>query len=96
MYAFTCNVFFSAENMSQADGLSSRRSAASEIASRVPAMSDLSSRSNRVECPRCKALMDEVVRIAPVVNETGLIAYECPVCEYVTSVLWQPKEPVAR
>jgi transposase-like protein len=53
-------------------------------------MSDLSSRSNRVECPRCKALMDEVVRIAPVVNETGLIAYECPVCEYVTSVLWQP------
>jgi hypothetical protein len=36
MYAFTCNVFFSAENMSQADGLSSRRSAASEIASCVP------------------------------------------------------------
>jgi hypothetical protein len=41
-------------------------------------------------------MMDEVVRIAPVVNETGLIAYECPVCEYVTSALWQPKEPAER
>jgi hypothetical protein len=47
-------------------------------------------------CPRCQTMMDEVVRIAPVVNETGLIAYECPVCEYVTSALWQPKEPAER
>jgi hypothetical protein len=37
--------------------------------------------------------MEEVVRIAPVVRESGLIAYECPACRYVTSVLWQPKEP---
>jgi hypothetical protein len=22
-----------------------------------------------------------------------LIAYECPTCSYVTSILWQPKEP---
>jgi hypothetical protein len=38
-------------------------------------------------------MMEEVVRIAPVVRESGLIAYECPSCHYVTSVLWQPKEP---
>jgi hypothetical protein len=31
--------------------------------------------------------MKEVVRIAPVQNDPGLIAYECPSCGYVTSVL---------
>jgi len=35
--------------------------------------------------------MDEVVTIAPVAGEPGLIAYECPNCGYVTSVLVQPK-----
>ena len=30
--------------------------------------------------------------IAPVGHESGLVAYECPVCHYVTSVLWQPNE----
>jgi hypothetical protein len=35
--------------------------------------------------------MDEVVRIAPLAIEPGLIGYECPVCCYVTSVLLQPK-----
>ena len=44
-------------------------------------------RSRRVACPRCKAPMEEVVRIAPVGNEPGLIAYECPSCNCVTSVL---------
>jgi hypothetical protein len=39
--------------------------------------------------------MDEVVRIVPLAGEPGLIAYECPVCRYVTSILWQPKEPGA-
>jgi hypothetical protein len=29
--------------------------------------------------------MDEVVSIAPVAGEPGLIAYECPKCSYVTS-----------
>jgi hypothetical protein len=28
-------------------------------------------------CPRCKALMDEVVTIEPLANEAGLIGYEC-------------------
>jgi hypothetical protein len=34
--------------------------------------------------------MDEVVSIEPVIGEPGLIAYECPNCVYVTSVLVQP------
>jgi hypothetical protein len=34
--------------------------------------------------------MDDVVRIAPLVSEPGLIGYECPACSYVTSVLLQP------
>ncbi len=38
-------------------------------------------------CPRCKTIMDEVVRIAPLESEPGLIGYECPACCYVTSVL---------
>jgi hypothetical protein len=42
-------------------------------------------------CPRCKAPMIEVLRIAPVQNDPGLIAYECPSCGYVTSVLLGPK-----
>lgn len=36
--------------------------------------------------------MNEVVAIAPVLHETGLIAYECPHCEHLTSVL-VPAEP---
>jgi hypothetical protein len=35
--------------------------------------------------------MDEVVSIAPVAGEPGLIGYECPNCGYLTSVLVQPK-----
>jgi hypothetical protein len=37
--------------------------------------------------------MEEVVRIAPVGNEPGLIGYECLSCGYVTSVLTQPNHP---
>ena len=51
------------------------------------------SKKSGLACPRCKTTMDEVVRIAPLGDEPGLIAYECPACRYVTSVFWQPKEP---
>ena len=37
--------------------------------------------------------MDEVVRIEPTLGEKGLIAYECPKCVYVTSVLLEPQTP---
>jgi hypothetical protein len=36
--------------------------------------------------------MQEVVRIAPVQTDPGLIAYECPSCGYVTSDL-MPSNP---
>jgi hypothetical protein len=45
-------------------------------------------------CPRCKNIMDEVVTIAPLAHEPGLIGYECPGCCYVTSVLLQLKRPL--
>jgi hypothetical protein len=35
--------------------------------------------------------MNDVVRIAPAQGEPGLIAYECPSCGYVTSVLVSPR-----
>jgi hypothetical protein len=34
--------------------------------------------------------MNDVVRIEPTLREPGLIAYECPSCVYVTSVLLEP------
>jgi hypothetical protein len=39
--------------------------------------------------------MEEVVWIAPLNNDPGLIGYECLSCSYVTSVLWQETEPKA-
>jgi DNA-directed RNA polymerase subunit RPC12/RpoP len=38
-------------------------------------------------CARCKAPMKEVVWITPIQNDPGLIAYECPACGFLTSVL---------
>jgi len=38
-------------------------------------------------CPRCKATMQEVTRIAPLPKEPGLIACECPACSYLTSFI---------
>jgi hypothetical protein len=34
--------------------------------------------------------MDELLRIEPTDHDQGLIAYECPSCGYVTSVLVAP------
>jgi hypothetical protein len=55
-------------------------------------VSDLSRSKRRraLACTRCGATMDEVVSIAPLAGEPGLIAYECPGCGYVTSVLFHP------
>jgi DNA-directed RNA polymerase subunit RPC12/RpoP len=41
-------------------------------------------------CSRCKTRVVEVVSIAPTQTEPGLIAYECPRCGHVGSVLLQP------
>jgi transposase-like protein len=38
-------------------------------------------------CPRCRTRMPEVVTIAPMGRQPGLVAYECPKCAYVTSIL---------
>jgi uncharacterized Zn finger protein len=39
-------------------------------------------------CPRCSVQsMDEVLRIVPTATQAGLIAYECPGCGYLTSVI---------
>ena len=35
--------------------------------------------------------MNEVVRIEPIARDPGLIAYECPNCVYVTSVVLEPQ-----
>ncbi len=35
--------------------------------------------------------MQQIVSITPLLDEPGLIGYECPKCGYVTSVLLQPK-----
>jgi predicted RNA-binding Zn-ribbon protein involved in translation (DUF1610 family) len=38
-------------------------------------------------CPRCGTQMPKVVTIVPMGRQPGLVAYECPKCVYVTSVL---------
>jgi hypothetical protein len=50
-------------------------------------VSALEKREGTLACPRCKAPMTEVLRIAPVQSDPGLTAYECPSCGYITSVL---------
>jgi hypothetical protein len=54
-------------------------------------VSGLEQKEGTLACPRCKGPMKEIVRIAPLPSEPGLIAYECPSCGYVTSVLISPK-----
>ena len=48
-------------------------------------MSDLARKKKWIACPRCRAPMQEIMRIAPLPMEPGLIAYECPTCGKVTS-----------
>jgi transposase-like protein len=56
-------------------------------------VADLPKKLGTIACPRCEAPMEEVVRIAPAQNGPGLIGYECPSCNYVTSVLTPSKSP---
>jgi len=49
------------------------------------------SRGDLPPCSRCKATVTEVVSIAPTEKEPGLIAYECPKCGHVGSVLLPPE-----
>jgi hypothetical protein len=51
------------------------------------------SRDNGPPCPRCGAEMKEVVTIAPLGGEPGLIAYECSKCAHLMSVLYQAPRP---
>ena len=51
-------------------------------------VADALRRQGRLACPRCKNTLREVTRVLPLQNEDGLIAYECPACSYVTSVIW--------
>jgi hypothetical protein len=45
-------------------------------------------------CPRCKAAqMAEVTAIAPLLHEPGLIAYECPRCGHLRSIVQPPADP---
>jgi len=36
--------------------------------------------------------MSDILTIAPTPHEPGLIAYECPKCGYITSVLLPPDQ----
>jgi predicted RNA-binding Zn-ribbon protein involved in translation (DUF1610 family) len=38
-------------------------------------------------CPHCGMRMAKIVTITPMGRQPGLVAYECPKCAYVTSVL---------
>jgi predicted RNA-binding Zn-ribbon protein involved in translation (DUF1610 family) len=38
-------------------------------------------------CPRCGMPMAKIVTTIPIGRQPGLVAYECPKCAYVTSVL---------
>ena len=58
-------------------------------------MSDgrLTERTVGPKCPRCTATMKDVVTIAPVGDDPGLIAYECPSCQHITSELIYSPRP---
>jgi hypothetical protein len=55
---------------------------------RVCTVSDVAKRTSQFACPRCRTPMQEIMRIAPLGDEPGLIAYECPACLKMTSEIW--------
>jgi hypothetical protein len=52
-------------------------------------MADCFSRSRRraIRCQRCSGTMDEIMEIEALWNQPGLVAFECPDCGYLTSVV---------
>jgi transposase-like protein len=53
----------------------------------MPLVARRSEHADFLTCPRCATQMAKVVTIAPIGRQPGLVAYECPKCAYVTSVL---------
>ena len=59
-------------------------------------MADCFSRSRRraIRCTRCSGTMDEIMQIEALWDAPGLFAFECPDCEYLTSVVVPPEAKV--
>jgi hypothetical protein len=55
-----------------------------EYVCRVLLCRTLRRRRSGMACPRCQTSMREIMRIAPLKDAPGLIAYECPACEKLT------------
>ena len=57
------------------------------------AMDDCFSRSRRraIRCQRCSGTMDEIMQIEALWDAPGLVAFECPDCGYLTSVVVPPE-----
>jgi C4-type Zn-finger protein len=58
-------------------------------------MANISQRGNlqSKSCPLCGGVMKDVVTIAPIAGEPGLIAYECQNCRHVMSdLIYEPKQ----
>ena len=53
-------------------------------------MSDI--RRSGLSCPKCRAKLDEVARIAPLPKGDGLVAYACWACNYTTSEILHARE----
>ena len=54
-------------------------------------MAGASRRQGSFACPRGKNTLREVTRSRPSRRRMGSIAYECPACSYLTSVIWPAK-----
>jgi DNA-directed RNA polymerase subunit RPC12/RpoP len=52
-------------------------------------MEDLQTRETKtLACPRCRNnAMKHIITIAPVLDEPGLLGFECPRCGYVTRLV---------
>ena len=52
-------------------------------------MADCFSRSRRraIRCQRCSGTMDEIMEIPALWDAPGLIAFECPDCKHLASVM---------